>query len=317
MFRKYHNHSKLTKAHRESIQRIANPSFSKVANVLGVFRQAISKWWKRAVGNDKLLKRDNIKYFLAEERKTWFRDIHSDHKYTLAELHNFSVKIGLKVSESTIYRCVRGSIKAIQKVLESFKQYESGFIHIGTTYLPKIGNRKNYLFVAINRAFRILLTYNYSNKSVASAFDFLDKFTEFFLFKIRIILIDNVLEFSNRIYRSKNGKSAKKVHLFSVKCSEYNIEQRFPKVCGPQTNGNAERVIRTIKETTIYKNCYGSVAELNARLLVLLCFTIWNASIVGLQKRLVCGHLWWLFHFGLIKNQNYFITNQIFSKKKC
>ena len=97
---------------------------------------------------------------------------------------------------------------------------------------------------------------------------------------------DNGLEFSNRIYRSKKGKPAKKIHLFSGKCSEYNIEQRFTKICSPQTNGMAERVIRTIKEKTIYKNNYGSVDELAAGIADFTVFYNLERKHYGIVKEL-------------------------------
>ncbi|VVM27546.1 Mobile element protein [uncultured Gammaproteobacteria bacterium] len=38
----------------------------------------------------------------------------------------------------------------------TFKEYEPGYLHIDVTYLPKLAGKKQYLFVAIDRATRVL-----------------------------------------------------------------------------------------------------------------------------------------------------------------
>jgi transposase-like protein len=38
----------------------------------------------------------------------------------------------------------------------TFKEYEPGYLHIDVTYLPKPAGKKQYLFVAIDRATRVL-----------------------------------------------------------------------------------------------------------------------------------------------------------------
>ena len=50
---------------------------------------------------------------------------------------------------------------------------------------------------------------------------------------------------------SDNGKEFKGTidHAFVTACNELNVGQRFTRVKRPQTNGKAERVVRTIMET--------------------------------------------------------------------
>ena len=65
-----------------------------------------------------------------------------------------------------------------------------------------------------------------------------------------------------------------------------NIEQRFTPICSPQTNGMAERGIRTIKEKTIYKNNYRSVEELKADIADFTMFYNLERKHYGIAKEL-------------------------------
>ena len=48
-----------------------------------------------------------------------------------------------------------------------FKEYEPGYLHIDVTYLPKLAGKRQYLFVAIDRATRMLYFEIYNNKTAA------------------------------------------------------------------------------------------------------------------------------------------------------
>ncbi len=59
---------------------------------------------------------------------------------------------------------------------KKFKEYKPGFLHIDVTYLPKLDGQKYYLFVAIDRATRLLYYKVYENnrtpcEAVKSWFD--------------------------------------------------------------------------------------------------------------------------------------------------
>jgi transposase-like protein len=156
-------------------------------------------------------------------------------------MHAFTSEIGINASESTIYRCVKENIKAKKqeqkqaKKSKIFKKYEPGYLHFDVTYLPMIEGVRKYLFVAIDRATRTLFYFLYDNKNAESAADFLKKCINFFSFKIKTILTDKGLEFSNTIFKNKKGLSAKKEHIVAQICREYNIEHRFIPPNHPQT----------------------------------------------------------------------------------
>jgi transposase-like protein len=89
---------------------------------------------------------------------------------------------------------------------------------VDVTYLPKIDGTKYYLFVAIDRATRLLFYEIYENKTAQSTQYFFDKCMNFFPFKITHILTDNGLEFTNKLLKSKKGKSCLKPFLLDLKC---------------------------------------------------------------------------------------------------
>ena len=67
-----------------------------------------------------------------------------------------------------------------KKEAAKFKEYEPGFLHVDVTYLPKLNGTKYYLFVAIDRATRLIFYYVYENKSADNSIDFIKKCKEFF-----------------------------------------------------------------------------------------------------------------------------------------
>ena len=55
---------------------------------------------------------------------------------------------------------------------KKFKEYEPGYWPIDVTYLPKLDGIKYYLYVAIDRATRLMFFKVYTNKTAYNAVDF-------------------------------------------------------------------------------------------------------------------------------------------------
>ncbi|MGB6186175.1 MAG: integrase core domain-containing protein, partial [Sphingopyxis granuli] len=69
------------------------------------------------------------------------------------------------------------------------------------------------------------------------------------------------IQFTNRV-RDKYAFH----HIFDRVCDEHGIEHRLTKVKHPWTNGQVERMNRTIKEATVKRYHYDSHAQLTAHL---------------------------------------------------
>ena len=55
-------------------------------------------------------------------------------------------------------------------------------------------------------------------------------------------------------------------HMFAMRCREHGIEHRFTKINHPWTNGQVERMNRTIKEATVQRYHYDGHEQLRRHL---------------------------------------------------
>jgi transposase InsO family protein len=122
------------------------------------------------------------------------------------------------------------------------KQYPGEMIHVDTKRLPLLTGetrlqKYEYLFVGIDDFSRELYAAILPDKTQYSAEAFLKQALHECPYTIEQVYSDNGLE-----YRGS------KDHAFMKLCTINHIEQRFTKVKTPQTNGKAERVIRTLME---------------------------------------------------------------------
>ncbi len=165
-----------------------------------------------------------------------------------------------------------------------FKEYEPGYLHIDVTYLPKLAGKRQYLFVAIDRATRMLYFEIYNNKTAANAVDFLNQCKGFYPFTISHILTDNGLEFTDRFVTKDKQVSGK--HKFDKLCSLSEIEHRLTKPATPKTNGMVERVNGTIKNATVKAMTYQNIDEMKQDLNKFLIFYNFNRRHSGLRKEI-------------------------------
>ncbi|WP_107824646.1 integrase core domain-containing protein [Neisseria sicca] len=133
------------------------------------------------------------------------------------------------------------------------KSYPGELVHLDTKRLPllkgqKATDKRDYLFVAIDDFSRELYAAILPDKTADSAAKFL---TEHLIdpcpYLIECVYSDNGTEYKG----SAN-------HAFGVACYENGIGQKFTRVARPQTNGKAERVIRTLMEMWHEKQSFES-----------------------------------------------------------
>ena len=99
-------------------------------------------------------------------------------------------------------------------------------------------NKRRYLFVAIDRASRMVCVQLRESKTAKDAREFLKLVNERFPFKINKVLTDNGKEFTNKVF---GYNATNKTHEFEDLCLSLGIEHRLTKVRRPQTNGMVER----------------------------------------------------------------------------
>ena len=91
--------------------------------------------------------------------------------------------------------------------------------------------------------------------------DFLIHLSKVVPYKIHTILTDNSIQFAARA-----GTEGYWLIPFDRFCEALGIEHRLTQINHPWTNGQVERMNRTIKETTVKRYHYGSHAQLKEHL---------------------------------------------------
>lgn len=132
------------------------------------------------------------------------------------------------------------------------KDYPGEMVHFDSKKLSRVENddkslKRESLFVAIDDYSRELFADILPDKSQESSSVFLETVIELAPYEIECAYSDNGTEFK--------GTEA---HDFVWVCDHNGIEQKFTRVGRPQTNGKAERVIRTILEKWLREHTFYS-----------------------------------------------------------
>ena len=266
MKQSYHSNAK-TNLHIRSQIYNSKTADTKLAELFGISLKTVQKWKKRACPQDLSSKPNTIHYSLNELEKALVIHIRKNTWSPLDEVVEMIFPDNPKTYRSCVYRTFVS--EAINKVPEKekikakrFKEYEPGYLHMDVTYFPKFDGTKHYLFVAIDRATRLLYYRLYTEKTATNAEDFMKRCLEFFPFGITHVLTDNGLEFTNKLIKSKKGKYCIKPSKLDTICEENNIKHRLTKPSTPKTNGMVEKVNDTIKKGTIKRTTYKSYSEM-------------------------------------------------------
>jgi transposase-like protein len=120
---------------------------------------------------------------------------------------------------------------------------------------------KLYLYVAIDRTSKFAYAELHNTHTKVIAAEFLKNLIKAIPYKIHTVLTDNGIQFTNR----QDQKYAL-VHIFERVCKANNIEHRKTKVKHPWTNGQVERMNRTLKEATVNTFKYSNHKQLKEHL---------------------------------------------------
>jgi transposase InsO family protein len=77
------------------------------------------------------------------------------------------------------------------------------------------------------------------------------------------VLTDNGIQFAD-LSESNRTDRFMDAHMFDRICGEHGIEHRLTKPNPPRTNGQVERMNRTLKQATVYRYHYGTHAYSNS-----------------------------------------------------
>jgi len=270
----YHGNARTTVHQRKRIRRSRDP-YRIHARALGVSVATVAKWRQRADLTDRSSRPHRQHKALPLEaipllgwlRKDWLMDL--DTVWLALRQTVFP-----QLSRSAVYReLVRLQLHRLRLLRRRptrpqgrFRACPPGFLHIDAFALPRLAGQRRYLFVAIDRATRLMTLQVAPARDTASAVAFLRHCQRFYPFRLYRVLTDNGREFTLRGHRGRRGARTTKVHPFTQTCRRTHMRHSLTKAYHPWTNGLVERTGGTIKAETVYRWHFDSVAMLDTAL---------------------------------------------------
>ena len=177
-----------------------------------------------------------------------------------------------RLTRSSLHRCLQRhgisqlpEIEGSRPAKKKFKAYPIGYFHIDIAEV-QTAEGKLYLYVAIDRTSKFAFVQLVRKTGRTSATAFLEALIAAVPYKIHTVLTDNGIQFTFPP-RYADGPTARYVtHMFDLRCQENGIEHRLTKIKHPWTNGQVERMNRTIKEATVQRYHYDRHDQLEAHL---------------------------------------------------
>ena len=262
-----HGSARTTEVVRRAIQN-SEESLIKLSQRYSVNPKTIAKWCKRKHVEDARMgpknPRSTVLTLEEEAACITFR------KHTLLPLDDclYSLQSSIpKLTRSNLYRLFKRhdiarlpDITGDKPAKKKFKKYPIGYFHIDIAEV-RTEEGKLYMFVAIDRTSKFAHVELHEKAGKLEAAEFLRNLIKAVPYHIHTILTDNGIHFTNR----KTDKNAF-MHIFDRICTENNIEHRLTKVKHPWTNGQVERMNRTLKEATVKKYYYENHQKLKEHL---------------------------------------------------
>ena len=268
MSQSYHTNAKTNSHSREIIQQSSLKN-RELAERFEINEKTVSKWKNRTEVVDKSSRPHTIKRSLTDLEREVIRVVRTLTWMELDDVVDSVLPSIPKANRSNVYRTLKFfSVNRVpeekKEQAKKFKEYDPGYLHIDVTYLPKLNGIKYYLYVAIDRATRLMYFKVYKNKTGSNTVDFLEECKSYFPFYISHVLTDNGAEFTDKFTCKKNKASGN--HDFDMACIEGNIDHRLTAPFTPKTNGMVERVNGTIKGSTVKVLTYKNETELKTDL---------------------------------------------------
>jgi transposase InsO family protein len=267
-----HGSATTTKAVRRAIQH-SQESLRGLARRHGINPKTVAKWKRRTSTADlptgPKAAKSTVLSIEEEAVVVAFR------RHTLLPLDDCLYALQATIphlTRSSLHRCLqRHGISRMPDVegdkpqKRKFKAYSIGYFHIDIAEVHT-AEGKLYLYVAIDRTSKFAVVQLVGKTGRTSASAFLMRVIAAVPYKIHTVLTDNGVQFTFPP-RYADGPTARYMtHMFDMRCQENGIEHRLTKIKHPWTNGQVERMNRTIKEATVKRFHYDSHQQLETHL---------------------------------------------------
>lgn len=271
-----HGSATTTHAIRAAIQRSKAP-LKELAARYGLNRKTVAKWRRRSFLHDAAMgpKAPRSTVLSAEEEAAAV----AFRKHTLLPLDDCLYALQATIphlTRSALHRCFqRHGISRLPEVAgdkpekQPFKRYPIGYFHIDIAEV-RTEEGKLYLFVAVDRTSKYAFARLTPKTTTREARAFLDDLVAAVPYEIHTVLTDNGIQFAD-LPKNRDGPTAKmRGHPFDRACWSHRIEHRLTKPNHPWTNGQVERMNRTLKEATVKRYHYDTHQQLEDHLAAFL-----------------------------------------------
>lgn len=266
-----HNSARTTAAVRRAIQ-ASQASIRSLAKQYGINPKTVAKWKQRTDVQDAPMgPKQACSTVLSPEEEAL---IVAFRKHTLLPLDDCLYVLQETIPQltrSSLHRCwQRHGISRLPEVGDKpakksrFKAYPIGYFHLDIAEV-QTEEGKLYLFVAIDRTSKFAFAELHERMTRPITTEFLRRLIAAVPYKIHTILTDNGIQFANR----PTDRYAFPL-LFDRICAKHGIEHRLTKPNHPWTNGQVERMNRTLKEATVYRYYYDTQQQLREHLATFL-----------------------------------------------
>ena len=265
-----HGCATTTHAIRAAIQR-SQATNAALSRQLGINVKTVAKWRKRETLEDR-------KTGPSEPRSTVLSQdeeamVVAFRRHTLLPLDDCLYALQPTIAHltrSSLHRCLqRHGISRLPDMegdkpkRQKFKRYPIGYFHVDIAEV-RTDECKLYLFVAIDRTSKFAVTRLVDKANRKTAWEFLETLLDAVPYRIHTILTDNGIQFAEQP-RNRNTIYSRPMR-FDMICTANGIEHRLTKPNHPWTNGQVERMNRTIKEATVKRYHYHSHDQLRVHL---------------------------------------------------
>lgn len=178
-----------------------------------------------------------------------------------------------RLSRSALHRClVRHGISRRPQGEEHaskrgrFAETQIGYVHVDSCEL-RSAEGKVHLFLAIDRVSKFTYVELRPQATMLAGAAFLRGVIAAFPYAIHTVLTDNGRAFAD-LPKHRDGPTARwRGHAFDRVCGAHRIVHKLTRPYHPWTNGQAERMHRTVKEATVQAFHYETLEGLTAHVL--------------------------------------------------
>jgi transposase InsO family protein len=276
-----HGSATTTAAVRRAIQH-SQESLRALSARYGINQKTVAKWKKRtSVADVPAGPKDAKSTVLSIEKEAI---IVAFRRHTLLPLDDCLYALQATIphlTRSSLHRCLqRHGISRLPDVegdtlgRRKFKAYPIGHFHVDIAEVRTAEGRL-YLFVAIDRTSKFAFTELHEKATTSIAADFLHALIKVVPYKIHTVLTDNGTHFTDprgetwspaEIRQMIERKEPFRAHAFEYACARTDIDHRLTKPKHPWTNGQVERMNRTIKDATVKRFYYETHDQLRSHL---------------------------------------------------